>query len=117
MILSIKSPGGYTLVESLVAIVLFSTVVIGVMNTIGGLIGSPRTKLLQGALVLAEDELARLSPDNLFPETAVSGKLLMKRSLVQKHLYAEVTLTISPADDETRNILTVTKLVLLKDED
>lgn len=117
MILSVRSQGGYTLVESLVAVALFLTVVIGVMNTMGGLIGSPRTKLLQAALVLAEDEVAQVSSDNLASETVVSGKLLVKRTVVLRGLYAEVTFAVSAMDDETRDILTVTKFVLLKNEE
>lgn len=113
----IRDSKGYTLVDSLVAIALFVTVVLGALNTMNGFMVSPRTKVLYSALVAAENELVRLRIDIVRTENMVEGDLVIKRVVTAKAGYWEITLTICEADDESRILITVTRLVRFPHEE
>ncbi len=103
---------GYTLIESLVAMTLFVTAILGVLNSMSGFMVSPRTKVLQAALIVAQDELAHLSVDSLYAGKNVKGKFIVEKVVTPQPGYVDVTLIVSAANDQGRPLITITKLML-----
>ncbi len=113
----LKESGGYTFVDSLVAIALFVAVILGALNTMNSIMVSPRTKVLYSALVAVENELARLPIDTVRTGNIVEGDLFIEKVVAAKAGYWEITLTISKAGQESKPLVTVTKLVRLPHEE
>ncbi len=104
---------GYTLVESLVAIGLFVTVVLWALGTMNSFMISPRTKVLYSALMTAEDKLAIVTPDNLIASRSTDGKLVIEQTVIVGDGYWGVTFAIYNAKDGERPVMKITKLFLL----
>ncbi len=106
----------YTLVESLVAMALFMTVVLALLESMNYLVAMSGRNDLAEASLIAQTEIASVSADSLYPKKATLGKFLVERSVSQLKKCVAVTICISPAGDEGRKLVTITKLLPVSNE-
>jgi prepilin-type N-terminal cleavage/methylation domain-containing protein len=111
---STEQEDGYTLIESVVAMAIFLTVVLLLVGSIGNMMFASRSSSLEKAVMLAEKELAKPAPAELGERTTAIEGFLVERTVVKKKAHAEVTVKIFPERaSETTAIVSLTKVVTL----
>jgi prepilin-type N-terminal cleavage/methylation domain-containing protein len=110
---STEHEDGYTLIESVVAMAIFLTVVLFLVGSIGNMMFASRSGLLEKAVMLAEKELAKPARADLGERTTRIEGFLVERTVVKKKAHAEVTVKIFPEHASETAIVSLTKVVAL----
>lgn len=112
----IEGEEGYTLVESLVAMALFVTVVLALFESVNYLVVMSGRDDLKEASLIAQTEIANVSDDSLFAMRRRSGHFMVERQVQQHRGYAEVTISVCPSINQERKLATITRLIATSNE-
>lgn len=106
-----KNNDGYTLVESLVAMTLFATVVLGLIGGFGLSFKSNHSSQLESALILAQSELAGISKNELTNEKKVVGNFTVERTIETFPRLYVITVKVSSVKDEEKPLVELTTVI------
>jgi type II secretory pathway pseudopilin PulG len=107
------SEEGYTIIESIVAMALFVTVVLFLLGSVGNLMFSNNTAALQKALRVGESEVAQTGPSFLTDQKTISGEFVIKRTVTKMTGLAEVNVKVYARKHPEKILVTLSKMVSL----
>lgn len=114
--MAIKHNDGYTLVESIVAMTLFVTVVLGLIGSLGAAFKPDVGAQREQALRLALNELAQLSNGRPYPGTKVIGHFTLRTTVTRLSKNYSVTVRVTSPTNTSNTLLELTKIVPFKYE-
>ncbi len=106
---------GYTLVESLVAMSLFVTVVLWMLGSVGNLMFSENTGELEQAMRIGQTELSHVDRRMLSENKKMVEGYIVDCRVTKSDNLAEVTVRISTRKHPERLLLSLTRLMSLSE--
>jgi len=103
----LKSENGFTIIETLVAILLLGLLVVGATGFFGTLYNSPKILLRNEALALASNEIDRCISYRILTDTLYKnpvGNLQVKRNVIMKADLNEVIVGVYWSDKNKKLI-------------
>jgi type II secretory pathway pseudopilin PulG len=109
-----SSEEGYTLVETVVAMALFLSVLIPLVTTVGNVMFDRKALLLQKALAIAQTEMSRAIAEKNYSEATRMAEdgLVLARTIRKRAPLIEVIIAIRTAGEQPRQLVTIKKLVI-----
>ena len=110
----VRNEQGYTLIETLVAMALFGTVLIPLLATVGNFMLDRSGERLDRALQIAETEMSRVIAERDFTEVSNSVEvgLVLKRTIHRARNRVEIEITVAQAKQPDKPILALTRVCL-----
>lgn len=105
---------GYTLLETVIAMVLFVSILIPLCTTLGNFMLDGSCDRLKYALEAAESNIAILTPDHDFTSFTqkLNFNLILEREITRSGSIVGVKITISGADSTKKPLLSLSKSIL-----
>jgi type II secretory pathway pseudopilin PulG len=105
---------GYTLIETIIAMVLFLSVLIPLIGTMGNMMFDRKSQRLNTALSLAVTEMNIVADSKDFTEqTTTNQGLVVKRTIQKSAPLIEVKVTIKTEGEQPKEILTLQRSFLV----
>ncbi len=108
------SESGYTLVETVVAMALFLSVLIPLVTTVGNVMFDRKSLLLQKSLVIAQTEMNRTLTKRDYVESTrmVDDGIVIERKIQRRPPVVEVQVTARTSGEQSRELLSLRKIVV-----
>jgi len=107
---------GYTLLETVVAMALFTSVLLPTAVTMGNLIMDDRPGLIRLSLTAAVSEMSRLAVDHDFTDRTirVSPRLILRREVKRDNDLITVRIITAPVKSPDTHLLVINKTFLVR---
>jgi prepilin-type N-terminal cleavage/methylation domain-containing protein len=111
----IQDEKGYTLIETIVAMVLFLSVLIPLIATMGNVMLDHKAKLTSSALALAVTEMNSIADSRDFTEAikTMEGGLIVQRKVQMSVPLMEVEVSVRTAGELPKEIVTLKRVFLV----
>ena len=105
---------GYTLIETVVAMALFLSVLIPLVTTVGNVIFDRKTALFQKALAVAQTEMSLVAASkNYFESTRnTEDGLVVARSIQKRYPLIEVKVTVKATSGQLKELVVLKRIIL-----
>jgi type II secretory pathway pseudopilin PulG len=109
-----SSESGYTLVETVVAMALFLSVLIPLVTTVGNVMFDRKSLLLQKALVIAQTEMSRVAAQKNYSESTRMAEdgLVIVRTIQKRMPLVEVKVAVRTSGEQPKQLITLSKLII-----
>jgi prepilin-type N-terminal cleavage/methylation domain-containing protein len=110
----LKDEGGYTLLETVVAMAIFAGVLMPVLSMVGNFMVDKKSDRLQEALLLAQSEMVKTISERNFSDVTISENngFVIKRNIERQDALYDIGVNVSLVTERDKPLVTFHKTVL-----
>ncbi len=112
-IFNLKSERGYTLIETVIAMALFLSVLIPLIGTMGTMMFDRKVVTATKALMLAQSEMSATIAHQDYINTVKTSEpgFILTKNVERYNSLIEIRITVKPSTDQSKELIVLKKIV------
>ena len=108
-----KSERGYTLIETVIAMALFLSVLIPLIGTMGTMMFDRKAVIATRALMLAQSEMSSTIANQDFIDAVKTSEagFILERKIVWINSMIEIRISVKPSSDQSKELIVIKKII------